>query len=374
MTPPPVGTSKAWPLRGRSRSANPAGGGVTHRPLTLAVTAGDPCGIGPEVIVSALRHPLPPGARLLLIGEVAVFERARRSLGLPPLDWAVVPCEGVEGCPRSRILVDLGHRGTFRPGDGSARAGEAALRYLRVAVGLVREGLADGLVTGPVTKRSIALVQPGFRGQTELLGEAFGVKRLVMMFVSDRLRVALVTRHVPLGRVPQAATARLIQETVELTAEGLRRWFRIRSPRLALCGLNPHAGEGGRCGDEERRLLLPALRACARKGFAAEGPFSADGFFGRLGPTMTLRRATGHDAVICWYHDQGLIPFKLLARDEGCQLTVGLPVVRTSPDHGSALELAGRGKAHPGSMRYALTMAWTLAARSRASGPTGRKD
>ena len=306
----------------------------------LVLTAGDPCGIGPEVILKALSRPLPSRVRVVIIGDVAVFEQTARRLG--------------RRLPRKNTIefLDLAHRQRYAPGKSGAASGQASLDYLDAAIHLLRRGRADGLVTGPVTKWAIERAGHSFHGHTEYLAKALGAPAPVMMFVSPTLRVVLLTRHVALREVPRRVTPALLRHTVRATAEGLRRYFGVRRPRLAVCGLNPHAGEAGMFGGEEQRLLAPLLRACARDGLRLEGPVSADGFF--VNPS-------GYDAVLCWYHDQGLIPFKLLARDTGCQLTLGLPIIRTSPDHGSAPDIAGKNLAHPGSMRYALELAARLA-------------
>jgi len=225
----------------------------------------------------------------------------------------------------------------------------------------LRRGVAQGLVTAPVTKWAVERARRGFKGHTEYLARAFGVANPVMMFASPLLRVVLLTRHVALRRVPSRVTPRLVRDTIRTTLGSLRREFGIRHPSLVVCGLNPHAGEGGLFGREERRVLRPVMREFLRRGVRLEGPVSADGFFAD---------PLGYDAVVCWYHDQGLIPFKLLARDRGCQVTLGLPIVRTSPDHGSAMEIAGTGRAHPGSMRYAIELASTLVAK-RGQTPSG---
>ena len=222
---------------------------------------------------------------------------------------------------------------------------------------LGRTGQIDALVTAPVTKWAIERRLPRFVGQTEYLAQAFARHAAAMMFISDRLRVVLLTRHVALRRVPRTVTQALVRTTLRLTIDSLRAQFHLPRPRLAVCGLNPHAGEGGLFGQEEQRVLLPVLRQFRRRGLRCDGPVAADGLFAD---------ADRYDAVICWYHDQGLIPFKMAARDRGCQLTVGLPIVRTSPDHGSALDIAGRGVANAGSMIYALELAARLSARERA--------
>ena len=249
------------------------------------------------------------------------------------------------------MFLDCAHSATFMPGRSSREAGAASLIYVDHALALWRAKRLRALVTAPVTKWAIARSQPSFVGQTEYLAGAMGAREVVMLFVSDRLRVALLTRHVPLARVSRSISRQTLQSALRLTAGALATHFKIRRPTLALCGLNPHAGEAGRCGTEERTVMAPVLRALRREGLRCEGPFAADGFF-----AGTPR----YDAVVCPYHDQGLIPFKMLARDRGCQLSVGLPTIRTSPDHGSALDIAGRGMANPGSMIYALRLAAKL--------------
>ena len=309
------------------------------RLVTVALTAGDPCGIGPEVILKALAAWRPTaGARLIVIGDLAVFESAARRLGRRVPQWPE--------------WLDCGRSNSFTPGRSSALAGRASLDYVDRAIALARARRIQALVTGPVTKWAVARARPGFVGHTEYLADAFRVRNVVMMFVSEQLRVALLTRHLPLARVSRAITPRLVRTSIRLTAETLRARFGIRRPRLALCGVNPHAGEGAP-DSLEARVMRPALAALRRQGISCDGPVAADGFF-----AGSIRR---YDAVVCPYHDQGLIPFKMAARDRGCQLTAGLPLVRTSPDHGSGLDIAGQGIADPGSMRYALALAMRLA-------------
>ena len=313
--------------------------------VTIAVTMGDPCGIGPEVTLKALRRlRAPPHVRLAVIGDSSVLGRAARRLRL-----GADPLRG-----QTPWFVDVRSRGAFTPGRTSRAAGRAALAYLDGALRLWRAGRIQGLVTAPVTKWAIALERPDFVGQTEYLASASGRLRrdVVMLFVSDRLRVALVTRHVPLARVSRALTVSRLRATIRMLHEALHRQFGIRRPTLVLCGLNPHAGEAGRCGREELRIMRPVLARLRAEGIACDGPFAADGLF--------AGGVAAYDAVVCPYHDQGLIPFKLVSRDEGCQVSLGLPFVRTSPDHGSALDLAGQGLANPGSMLYALRLAIQL--------------
>ena len=314
---------------------------LTQRPV-IALTAGDPGGIGPEILLKALAVPrVASCARWIVIGDQAVLTQTARWLR--------------RHLPSQVTVVDCGHRARFTPGRSSAETGRASLAYLDRAIAMWRAGEIQGLVTAPVTKWAIARsAAPGFVGQTEYLARAMGRPRVVMMFVSERLRVVVLTRHIPIARVSQTLSQPLIQSAVTLTDWTLKHQFRIRRPKLALLGLNPHAGEEVLLGAEERQLLRPALQVLRRKGIRCDGPFAADGFFAQ---------PQRYDAVICSYHDQGLIPFKMVARDRGCQLTVGLPIVRTSPDHGSALDIVGKGIAHPGSMIYALRLAAQLAQR-----------
>ena len=321
------------------------------------MTGGDPCGIGPEVILKTLSRPPPTARRALIIGDLAVFERAAQLLKRRLPAWAICSRRGDRDWRGHIGFLDLGHRIAFAPGKATAASGRASLDYLDVGIELVRRRAAGALVTAPVTKWAIHKSQPGFQGQTEYLAEAFGSPHPVMMFASPTLRVVLLTRHVPLRDVAARVTRPLIERTIDTVVDGLRTRFHIREPRLAVCGLNPHAGEDGLFGREEQRVLRPAMSALRARGIQLEGPFPADGFFAD---------PSGYDAVICWYHDQGLIPFKQVARDIGCQVSLGLPVVRVSPDHGSALDIAGKNVARPGSMRYALKLATELTSVTRA--------
>ena len=327
----------------------------------LLVTAGDPTGIGPEVILKALRRPLWARARLIVIGDARVFDAAARRLGVRYLRWPVMHSSIEALAGRDAItLLDVAHAGRFHPGRTSRSAGAASLHYLDVACDLLRRQETQGIVTAPVTKASIQQSHPSFIGHTEYFSRVFARPKVVMMFASERLRLVLLSRHVALRRVAASVTVQTIRTTLRVTIDGLRRSFGIARPRLAVLGLNPHAGEDGAFGDEERRLLAPTLKSMSR--FARiDGPFAADGFF------ADASRAASYDAVVCWYHDQGLIPFKMRARDAGCQVTLGLPFVRTSPDHGSALDIAGKGISHPGAMRYALELAARLACTRKLS-------
>jgi 4-hydroxythreonine-4-phosphate dehydrogenase len=266
--------------------------------------------------------------------------------------WPVIGLGDPPPGGRGVAFLDCRQPGDFVPGRPTAGAGRAALKYLDVALVRWSRGEVHALVTAPVTKWAVAKVHPGFVGHTEYLADAVHARRVAMLFISDRLKIALVTRHIALRDVPAALTRAALTGTAALTAEALSRWFGIPRPHLAFCGLNPHAGEGSGA-REERRVIVPVMRALRSRGITCSGPFAADGFFaGDPGR---------YDAAVCAYHDQGLIAFKMAARDRGCQLTAGLPFVRTSPDHGSALDIAGGGIAKAGSMAYALSLAARLA-------------
>lgn len=318
----------------------------------IAITCGDPCGVGPEVILKALQR-LPAAGRLaqlIVIGPPAVFAETARRLHLPLPRWRhVAPGARLPAKPRL-LLVPSDGQGPFRPGRTSRAAGTSALAALQQAVVLCEQQGVQAIVTAPVTKWAVALAEPGFVGHTEWLAARTHTAHVVMAFVSSRLRVALLTRHVPLAQVGRAISRQEIMRTVRAIDRAFRRPGGAR-PRIAVCGVNPHAGEAGRCGTEEQRVMIPAIRALRRAGVRCEGPLAADGLFAQ---------ASHYDVIVCAYHDQGLAPFKLVSRDDGCQVTLGLPFVRTSPDHGSALDIAGRGQADPGSMRYALATAINL--------------
>ena len=324
----------------------------------IVITAGDPCGIGPEVILKALRRAAQPkNVQAIVIGERAVFRALAARLGLSEPAWAMTrSVQAAASCQAKRVLLDCRRPGRFRVGHSSRAAGAASLAYLDAALALWKAGALDALVTAPVTKWAVAQARPGFIGHTEYLAGALRAPDVVMMFASEQLRVALLTRHLPLRRVPAAVTSVRLERTARITARALSDWFGIRRPRLALCALNPHAGEGERTGEEARRFV-PALRRLRASGVRCEGPFAADGFFAAH---VAAGSRAAYDAILCPYHDQGLIPFKMLARDRGCQVSLGLPFVRTSPDHGSALDIAGKGVADPGSMAYALALAMRL--------------
>ena len=288
-------------------------------PPRIAVTVGDPAGIGPEIARKAAADPRVSGVcEIVLYGPSSDEEVAR-----------------------------------FERGRVTAEAGRAAYDAIVRAVDDVRAGKVDAIATAPINKAAFAAAGLPWRGHTDLLAHLTGAPRVAMMFYAEALRVVLATVHIPLADVPRALTQELVEGVIDLTAAELPR-FGIASPRLALAGLNPHAGEHGLIGREDGDVLVPAVAACRRRGVAVDGPFPADTVFGRA-----MRGE--FDAVVACYHDQGLIPIKLVAFGRAVNVTLGLPIVRTSVDHGTAFDIAGRGIADPSSLIEAITLAARLA-------------
>jgi 4-hydroxythreonine-4-phosphate dehydrogenase len=325
----------------------------------IAVSLGDPSGIGAEVTAGALRA-LRGEVAPLVFGDPRLFERELSALRLP-----VVPLGAPLPARGALVAVTRLPAAATRPGRPAAAGGAAQLAFLEAAFAAVRSGQADALTTAPVSKAQVARALPGFVGHTEWLEERCGGARTVMMLAGERLKIALATNHVAFGRLLGLLTPAGIAETIAVTHRAMRDDLGIARPRIALAALNPHAGEEGSFGDEERTLLSAALRRAARAGAPATGPYPADSVF--------FRAALGEfDAVVALYHDQGLIPVKLLdavGGDPAVNVTLGLSIVRTSPDHGVAYDIAGKGKASPASMIAALRLAARIA---RVRGRRGR--
>jgi 4-hydroxythreonine-4-phosphate dehydrogenase len=304
----------------------------------ILITMGEPAGIGPEVALAAFdaldgtigNHPLK------LVGDAAVF--AARKAALIPTTASV----------------------TFAPGKPSSANAAAVTEAIEIAVKACMAGEAAALVTAPIHKAVLAGAGFGFPGHTEFLAALTGAKQAVMMLASDKLKVVPLVIHVPLARVPGLITAAGIEETSEIVLAALVRDFGIARPRLAVAGLNPHAGEDGVLGSEEESTIAPAIAALKAKGLDVRGPLSADTLF------HEEARKT-YDAVLTMYHDQGLIPIKTLSFWDGVNVTLGLPIVRTSPDHGTAFDIAGTGKADARSMIAAIRMAADMADRRAAA-------
>ena len=319
----------------------------------LAMTMGDPAGIGPELALAAWRDRT-PGAPFFVLAAPAVLAAAARRVGFeaPIIETDPASAAGkfAEGLP----VVPLAHAVEAEPGRPSAANAPATIESIRRAVEAVHRGEARAVVTNPIAKA--VLYEAGFRfpGHTEYLGElakAWGAPAFpVMMIWSSALAVVPVTIHIPLAEAPRALSAELIVRTARVVDRDLRARFGVARPRLAFAGLNPHAGEGGAIGREEITIIAPAIEALRAEGIEAAGPLPADTMFH---PKARAR----YDVALTMYHDQGLIPVKTLAFDEGVNVTLGLPFVRTSPDHGTAFDIAGKGLANPASLIAAIKLA-----------------
>ncbi len=304
----------------------------------VGITIGDPAGIGPEVTAKALsRLASKKAGRFLVVTDEGSYKKhfSRQHKGI---DYCIVPSQERRG---------------YSPGKPTDNSAQLALRFLEQAVVLLKDKTIHALVTAPLAKEYVDAVQPGFLGHTEYLAETFRVKKFDMMFVADRLKTVIVTRHVAIKDVPKLITRQKVFDSIELVDRSLREQFKIRHPRVAVCGLNPHAGEGGKFGREELESIIPAIKKAARKGIHVSGPWSGD--------TMFVPQKRGaFDAVVCMYHDQGLIAPKALYFDSVVNLTIGLPFVRTSPAHGTAFDIAGKNKADASSMSKAIELALKL--------------
>lgn len=308
----------------------------------VAITIGDMNGIGPEIVLKAVRsRAVTSLCSPVLVGPWPAFAFYAKKLriALPPLFLSEPP----------------GRRPPApRPGKLLASSGAVAASAIRHAVFLATNRLADAIVTAPVSKQALMEAGTRFPGQTEFLGNLTGSRQVGMMLVCPSLRVGLVTIHLPVRKIHKVLTRTLLQERIMLYNHSLRRDWGIRRPKIAVLGLNPHAGENGLLGNEEETIIAPVLKNLRRRTVAVAGPFPADAFFAR-------RQFEQFDAVIAIYHDQGLIPLKMEARGLGVNVSAGLPIIRTSPDHGTGFDIAGKGIADPRSMIEAIKCAVHIA-------------
>lgn len=314
----------------------------SSRPV-LALTMGDPAGIGPEIILRALAKPAVRNlADYIIVGDLKILNKTKDIL-----NGQRISC--VNDLSRIGIMdMDNVVSDTFIFGAEKAACGKASVEYIRRAFELIRSGAADAMVTAPINKSAARKAGFPFPGHTEFLAHLAGAENFVMMLTGGPLRVGLVTIHIRMSEVPKKITVKNIGDTIAVILRALKTDFGIAAPRIGVCALNPHAGEGGLFGDEEARIIKPAVRKFAKSG--VRGPFPADSIF------YDAYRGK-FDCVICLYHDQGLIPLKMIARDSGVNITLGLGFVRTSPDHGTAFDIAGKGKADPSSMEAAIRTA-----------------
>ncbi len=334
---------------------------LSHR-QPIAVTMGDPAGVGPEVTARAWaarrEHDLPP---FVAIGDAAAIAAVWDG----PVARVGDIDEVVRAFGDALPVWHLEDSGPLTPGVPTAAGATCALHALETGIGLTRNQASSALVTGSVSKYALHGIGYTHPGQTEFIAERCGVTatNAVMMLAGPTLRVVPLTVHIPLSEVPERLTIELIVAKARIVARGLRRDFGIDAPRIALAGLNPHAGESGQLGSEEERIMAPAIAQLAEDGIVVDGPFAADSLFA---PAVRAN----YDALLCPYHDQALTPFKALHFHDGVNLTLGLPIIRTSPDHGTAFNIAGTGTADPGPTIAAIAMAAELAAtRERSYAP-----
>ena len=328
--------------------------------IPLAVTMGDTAGIGPEICLEALTGAaLPAGITPILFGDSAALRAAGAG---PKLPFTPLPLNADAGAitPGATHFVDLGEEGvTIERGAAGAASGRLSLRFLEGALELAHRGVVEGIVTAPISKESWRLAGARFPGHTEFLCSACGVERTEMIFVGGGFRVALFTAHVSLRDCLKALEREALASFILFVVGELGR-FGITGLRVAVAGLNPHAGEGGMFGDEELRAIAPAVEDCRRRGIDIRGPLPADTLF-------TPQARQSYDLVIAMYHDQGLIPVKTVALYGAVNVTLGLPFVRTSPAHGAAFDIAGKGAAVADGLVAAIETAASLITRRRAT-------
>ncbi|MCF8024096.1 MAG: 4-hydroxythreonine-4-phosphate dehydrogenase PdxA [Desulfobacteraceae bacterium] len=323
-----------------------------ERPV-IGITMGDPVGVGPEIICMALARPwIFDKVRPLVIGDAGVMKLAAGITGKDQKIRIVEHADAADYSPGLINVLALSNLDTrtFYWGRPDRDTGHAMINYIERGIDMSMAGEISGLVTCPVNKTAMRLAGGKDPGHTEILARRTGTEKYAMMMAGKSLRVVLVTIHTPLKSVPAAIDSAGIETTIRLTCRSLRQRFGIAEPRIAVAGLNPHAGEEEMFGDEETRVISPAIALAVSGGINASGPHSPD--------TVFYHAAKGaYDAVICMYHDQGLIPFKMLHFNDGVNTTLGLPIIRTSVDHGTAYDIAGQGTADPGSFVEALEMA-----------------
>jgi 4-hydroxythreonine-4-phosphate dehydrogenase len=331
---------------------------------------GDPAGIGPEVIAKGLAgREIARVCRPLVIGSAAVMRRTVRTLRLP---LRVVEVQG-HGQPPARrgeiAVLDPLERplGRVRLGRPSAETGAAAVAFITKAVRLAELGCTAGMVTGPINKEAINLAGHAYPGHTELLADLTRSREVGMMILGGPLKIMFVTTHLAIRDLPGALTPVRVERAIRLAHRALREFFGVARPRIGVAALNPHAGEGGLFGDEERKTILPAVRRARAAGLNASDPLPADTLFGKA-----LRG--DYDGLVAMYHDQGLIPLKLVAFGRCVNLTVGIPIIRTSVDHGTAYDIAGKGVADPGSLIEAVRLAARLAQGGQSKTGAARRS
>ncbi len=331
-----------------------------RRPL-IAVTMGDPAGIGPEVIIKALSlAEIQRLSRPVVIGDASVLKEAMKYSKSSPLSINVI--KRLDGAKFENGIInildmDYINAAKLKMGKISAECGRASIKYVERAIDLAMEKKVDAIATAPINKEAIHLAGYRYNGHTELLAKRTGASHYAMMFFSDSIRVILVTTHIPLSHVSKELDKKKIVSTIKLADKELRNLLG-KAPKIGVAGLNPHAGENEIFGSEEVKIIKPAVEEAKKAGIDVKGPISADAIF-------YLANIGMFDVVVAMYHDQGLIPLKLLSFNKSVNVTVGLPIIRTSVDHGTGFDIAGKGWANPGSMVQAIKVAAMMAAKKK---------
>jgi 4-hydroxythreonine-4-phosphate dehydrogenase len=317
----------------------------------IAITMGDPAGVGPEVILKAFFQSgkMQGICKPIVIGDRVVMEEAVRLPGLSVKLNIITTPEEAKATAGSIDMIDLATLTSFEKKMPTAEGGRASAAYIRKAVELAVNKQVDAIVTSPISKEALKMAGMHWPGHTEMIAELTGTMDYAMMLAGGPLRVILVTIHTALRNVPGLVTKEKVLKTIRLAKKACSM-LGIEHPGIAVAGLNPHAGEAGIFGDEEAREIIPAIEAAKAEGISATGPFPPD--------TVFIKAYKGEvDIVVCMYHDQGLVPLKMIAFDKGVNVTIGLPIIRTSPDHGTAYDIAWSGKADPSSMIEAIKLA-----------------
>jgi 4-hydroxythreonine-4-phosphate dehydrogenase len=320
----------------------------------LGISVGDFNGVGPEIIVKTfLDQRIFKFCTPIVYGSGRVFNFYKKHYNLEDFHYQLIKDSSEKHLKRLNIINCWDEEFTVEPGVDSTQAGKCAYLALKKATEDLKRGKMDALVTAPVNKNNMQSEEFRFMGHTDYLAHEFQTQNYLMTFVSGPLKIAVATDHIPLSQVSQTITAPLLRSKIKILEESLKHDFGIGKPKIAVLGLNPHAGEDGLLGKEEKETIIPVINELKNKGSLVYGPYSADGFFGKGFETK-------FDAVLAMYHDQGLIPFKSVAFDTGVNFSAGFPQVRTSPDHGTAYDIAGKNKANESSFREAVYLALQL--------------
>lgn len=320
----------------------------------IAITMGDAAGIGPEIIAKIfLKKDIYKYGDIFVIGDLVPMLSAQRKISKNLYIKLIDERLKIERKKYAINLFDMKilKHGDYILGENSKKAGLASFKYIEKAIYFSKQKKVSAIVTAPINKHSLHLAGIKYPGHTEILANFFNVKKYAMMLASDKLKVVLVTIHEAIKNVPYFLKKEKLFDIIKLTNDSLKKYFKIKKPKIAVLGLNPHAGENGAFGNEEKTTIIPAILKAKKKGIECEGPFPADTIFNKIIYDKKF------DVAICMYHDQGLIPLKLLSFDKGVNITLGLPVVRTSPDHGTAYDIAGLGIASEGSLFNAIKFA-----------------